>query len=242
MSGLRLISYNIFKGRLWWSGRTAFHPMATALRAHAPDLVFLQEFRGYASKSKEIHDEFQKKLGLPHGYYGKNYVSGSSDHGNAIYSRSELIQSANTDLTISRRERRGLLTAQCRPWKDKKTLYLFCTHLDLSEDNRMKQLDKLCTEIEAILPIKDSPFILAGDFNDWRHTADRYLASRLGLTDAFRKHGGGLARSFPSFYPMLDLDRIYVHGLEVRSAHVLAENFRMLSDHLPLLVEVERSR
>lgn len=242
MSVLRLMSYNIFKGRLWWSGRTALQPMATALRTHAPDLVFLQEFRGYGSKSKEIHENFQDSLGLPHGYYGKNYVSGKSDHGNAIYSRSELIQSANTDLTISRRERRGLLTTQCRPWGDKQVLYLFCTHLDLSEDNRMKQLDKLCSEIESILPIKDSPFILAGDFNDWRHTADRYLASRLGLYDAFRKQGGELARSFPSFYPMLDLDRIYVHGLEVRSAKVLAENFRMLSDHLPLLVEVERSR
>lgn len=240
MSVLRLISYNIFKGRAWWSGQSAFDPMAKALRLQSPDIVFLQEFRGYAGASKELHEEFQEKLGLDFGYYGKNFISPSSDHGNSIYSKSELITSGNMDLTISRRERRGLLTAQCRPWADGKVLYLFCTHLDLGEQNRMKQLDKLCTEIERVLPTKDSPFILAGDFNDWRHTADRYLAERLGLHDAFRKNAGALARSFPSFYPMLDIDRIYVHGLEVRSAKVLAENFRMLSDHLPLLVEVER--
>lgn len=242
MSTLRLITYNLFKGRLWWSGRSAFHSMASALRAQSPDLVFLQEFRGYDGKSKELHEDFQKKLDMPHGYYGKNYVSASSDHGNAIYSRPKLIQSANTDLTISKRERRGLLASECRPWGDETDLYLFCTHLDLGEDSRKKQLDLLCAQIENILPHKDSALILAGDFNDWRKTADQYLCERLGVHEAFRKNSGGLARSFPSFYPLLELDRIYLRGVEVRKTQILSDQFRMLSDHLPLLAEIERSR
>lgn len=240
MNSLRIISYNLFKGRLWWSGRSAFQSMASAIRAQSPDLVFLQEFRGSDGKSKELHENFQKKLDLPYGYYGKNYSSASSDHGNAIYSRPALIQSANTDLTISKRERRGLLASECRPWGDDTDLFLFCTHLDLSEDNRKKQLDLLCTQIESILPHKDTAFILAGDFNDWRRTADQYLQERLGVYEAFRKSSGGLARSFPSFYPLLELDRVYVRGVEVRKTQILAEKFRMLSDHLPLLVEIER--
>ncbi len=238
MRPLRLISYNMFKGRLWWSGRSALAEMATALRTQAPDILFLQEFRGSYGDSRAIHAEFQSALGMPHGYYGKNFTSERSDHGNAIYANPELLESGNMDLTLSKRERRGLLTARCQPWGKEKTLYLFCTHLDLGEKNRLRQLDKVCTEIERILPGPDSPFILAGDFNDWKHTADQYLLDRLDLRDAFRKQSGALARSFPSFYPLLDLDRVYVHGLEVRSANVLADNFRMLSDHLPLSVEV----
>ncbi len=237
---LRLVSYNLFKGRFWWSGQNALEPMAAALKKLNPDFVFLQEFRGFDGQSKEVHDFFRNKLGFKHGFYGKNYVSASSDHGNAIYSKTDLIESVNHDLTISKRECRGLVTSKSYPWGDETPLYLFCTHLDLGEENRMKQLSKLCDQIETILPKKDSPFILAGDFNDWRHTADQYLADRLELKDAFRKNGGSLAKTFPSFYPMLELDRIYIHGLEAKSTRVLSEGFRMLSDHLPLMVEVER--
>lgn len=252
MSTLKLISYNLFKGRVWWSGRPALERMADVIRAHAPDLIFFQEFRGFSDESetgdlaalkarRALRESFQGRLGLSHMYYGKNFVGREKDHGNAIYSRAEMLEADNFDLTVSKLERRGLLTARCQPWGDGHDLFLFCTHLDLSEGNRRKQLEKLGDRIEAILPDAHSPFILAGDFNDWRKGADRYLFERFGLAEAFRARDGKLAKSFPSLYPMLELDRVYYRGVRVKEARVLSEGFRMLSDHLPLWVEFEEN-
>ncbi|MBC7384975.1 MAG: endonuclease/exonuclease/phosphatase family protein [Cryobacterium sp.] len=237
---IKLISYNLFKGRVWWSGRSALNEMAELIQGYEPDLVFFQEIRGFVEEKKALRERFHQHLGLNHVYYGKNYVGKGNDHGNAIYARGEMLGAENFDLTVSKLERRGLVSSHCEPWGKADPLYLFCTHLDLSEGNRKKQLEKLGDRLEAILPRPSTPFILAGDFNDWRKGADRYLFERFGLAEAFRTRAGKLAKSFPSLYPMLELDRVYFRGLEVKEARVLSEGFRMLSDHLPLFVEFQR--
>lgn len=238
---IKLISYNLFKGRVWWSGRSAIERMAEMLHGFDPDLVFFQEFRGFVEEKTTIREGFHRHLGLDHAFYGKNFIGKGSDHGNAIYSRTQMLGAENFDLTVSKLERRGLVSARCIPWGNGEELDVFCTHLDLSEGNRKKQLERLGDRIESVLPSPTTPFLLAGDFNDWRKGADKYLFERFGLEEAFRSKQGRLAKSFPSLYPMLELDRVYFRGLEVKEARVLSEGFRMLSDHLPLYVEFTRN-
>ncbi len=77
----------------------------------------------------------------------------------------------------------------------------------------------LCERIRETVPT-DAPLIIAGDFNDWRHKADRMLVGELGVVDVFKTVTGRPARTFPSVLPVFHLDRIYARGLAVADAHV----------------------
>ena len=81
--------------------------------------------------------------------------------------------------------------------------------------------------------------IVAGDFNDWRHSASRTLAARLGLAEVSVLFSGKPARTFPSILPMLRLDRIYVRGFAVVGARAhRGRPWRLLSDHLAVSAEL----
>ena len=54
------------------------------------------------------------------------------------------------------------------------------------------------------------PVVIAGDFNDWRQTANRPLKAKAGLDEIFTRAHGRPARTFPVQFPLLRLDRIYV--------------------------------
>jgi endonuclease/exonuclease/phosphatase family metal-dependent hydrolase len=73
--------------------------------------------------------------------------------------------------------------------------------------------------------------LVMGDLNEWRgrHGAIRFLDRRLGPSAA--------ARTFPSWMPVLSLDRIYAGGpAELRDVDVFRSPLaRLASDHLPLV-------
>ena len=100
-------------------------------------------------------------------------------------------------------------------------------------------MEALAERMEDLAP-DGAPLIIAGDFNDWRNRADRLLADRLGLVEAF---GGGIgrpARSYPSSLPFFRLDRIYVRGFRVRRAEVhFGAPWAQISDHAALTAELE---
>ena len=52
--------------------------------------------------------------------------------------------------------------------------------------------------------------------------AGNRLADSLGMKEAFRDHRGKPARSFPSAFPVLRLDRIYVRGFAPQTQHLLS--------------------
>ena len=86
---------------------------------------------------------------------------------------------------------------------------------------------------------RETPMIVAGDFNDWRHSASGAMFRRLGLEEVSVMHNGKPARTFPSLLPVLRLDRIYVRGFEVLGAQShRGAPWRLLSDHLALSAEL----
>jgi endonuclease/exonuclease/phosphatase family metal-dependent hydrolase len=209
--------------------------MGRALGAFRPDIVLFQEIRGFAEDRPQTSAEFVHELGLDQSAYGMNFKGKSSNHGNAIYARRPIVHFTNSDLSVSRMEKRGLLSAECK--LEKHRIRIFCTHLDLTTAGRSKQLIRLVHEIESRLDPPDEPFILAGDFNDWNLEGHRYLKNRIGVQEACEEHLGSLPKTFPSFFPLVRLDRVYFRGLKVQHAQVLKEPFQYLSDHRPLMVD-----
>jgi endonuclease/exonuclease/phosphatase family metal-dependent hydrolase len=62
---------------------------------------------------------------------------------------------------------------------------------------------------------------------------------RCGLQEAFEHLHGRVARTFPSRWPLLPVDRIYLRNARIEAARVLTGRpWSHLSDHAPLLARI----
>ncbi len=242
---LKILSWNIHKGFSFANRRFTLKQAKEAMRAVPADIVFLQEVHGSHHEHPKSHKEWPSEPQFeyladtvwPHFAYGKNAVYPAGDHGNAILSKYPITAWHNLDLTLHEREMRGLLHAEINVHG--KTMHLMNTHINLFHHDRMKQLDRMCKYIGERLPPAD-PFLLGGDFNDWHQRLSAPLCDNLKIDEVFLQLYGRFARTFPSFLPMLPLDRMYFRNLEPVTAMVLHDGpWTELSDHLPVYAEVE---
>ncbi|MCP5144402.1 MAG: endonuclease/exonuclease/phosphatase family protein [Gammaproteobacteria bacterium] len=231
---IRILSFNIHKGRSPYLRRLVLDGIRDVMRALGPDIVFLQEVSGGSEKQFEfLADQFWH-----HYAYGRNAVYASGDHGNVIMSKFPIVQWANTDLSTNPFERRGLLNAVIEIPGKAAGLHVACTHLDLLERNRMKQLARIVHVLKAVCPT-DEPAVLAGDFNDWTGRVSAMLAKHAGMDEIATLLGLPPLKTFPSLLPVLPLDRILVQGMAVRDVSVVRSTGRSgLSDHLPVVATV----
>lgn len=240
---LRVLSYNIHKG-FSMDRRFVLRKIKEAIQTTNAELVFLQEVIGeHSGHSSRIAEwpiepqlEYLADTLWPHFAYGRNAVYTEGHHGNAILSMHPFNGHENIDISNNRLERRGLLHATLPPLTPEgRELHVVCVHLDLFENGRIKQIESIVRRIHAHVP-DGSPLIIAGDFNDWRENASPALENELGVTEVFRALHGRHARSFPSWFPFLPLDRIYVRGFTGVEAHCLTgPPWSQLSDHGALM-------
>jgi endonuclease/exonuclease/phosphatase family metal-dependent hydrolase len=81
---------------------------------------------------------------------------------------------------------------------------------------------------------------VAGDFNDWKARLSEPLAQELSLREAGIEQLGRHARTFPTWLPMLPLDRVYVRGFNIHSHEVLnGQPWSRMSDHAAVMVDLE---
>jgi endonuclease/exonuclease/phosphatase family metal-dependent hydrolase len=218
------------------------HELRDHLRALGADIVFLQEVQGlhhrHAARFVDWPAEPQYEF-LAHSVwkdfaYGRNAIYDHGDHGNAVLSRYLIRSAENQNVSAHALESRGLLHCEIDLPGSAHPLHCVCVHLGLHERGRRHQIGALIERLHRLVP-EDAPVIVAGDFNDWRNLAGRRLADALGLKEAFRDHRGRPARSFPSAFPMLRLDRIYVRGFAVAHAEVHhGFPWSRISDHAAL--------
>ncbi len=240
---LRILSYNIHKGFTITNQDFILAMIRVALRELDADILFLQEVLGDHSEvpitgwNTASQFEFLADSVWPHYSYGKNAVYQEGHHGNAILSKFPIASWSNHVISTNRLEQRGLLKCHVQIPGIEKELVLANTHLDLTQYGRDKQADML---IRHMLEEGDSPWILVGDFNDWNKKVSPSIESQLSSKEVFRYLHGNYPKTFPSFFPMLSLDRVFVHKITPISAVALSDKkWRKLSDHLPLLVEIE---
>lgn len=284
MSLIRVVSYNIHKGRSALGHRESLNDLRLGLYGLRPDLVFLQEVQGRNEQHSVLHAQHESLAAALHlnVAYGCNAIRDQTDHGNALLSRYEILDHENLDISDHRLEQRGLLHA--RVLIDGRAVHCFVVHLGLFAGSRSRQILALAERIAQ--QVSDGePILIAGDFNDWGDRLAPLFVQQLGLCEVFsnapRSHGGELPklrdsvrrlsnalrglpnslnvhertnqlgmdgaycplpppRTFPAVFPWFRLDRIYQRGFAVRSARVLrGREWSRLSDHLPLLAELE---
>ena len=243
---LKVATYNIHKGFSHFNRRMMVHELRDRLRNLNADIVFLQEVVGeherharrYPAWPAEPQYEFLAESVWGEFAYGRNAVYDQGHHGNAILSRYAILRAENQDISAHAYEKRGLLHCEIDIPGAAQPLHCVCVHLALHERGRRQQIGALVERLLREVP-SGAPVIVAGDFNDWRNLAGRRLATELGLSEAFRDRRGGAARSFPSAFPVLRLDRIYVRGFTVRHTEVHhGYPWSRISDHAALSAEL----
>lgn len=244
---IRVLTVNTHKGFTAFNRRFVLHELREAVRAVCADIVFLQEVLGEAtappSSRRRGHwptsqYEFLADSIWPQYAYGKNSVHRGGHHGNAVLSKFPIVGFENRDVSVSGRERRGLLHCVLEIPGRSMPVHAICVHLGLNEAQRRWQIERLCQQIEERTPAR-APLIVAGDFNDWRLRAHARLRRCAGLAEVFVQATGSAARTFPARWPVLKLDRIYVRNArDVRPVLLRPQPWSRLSDHAPLAAEL----
>lgn len=232
---VKVLSYNIHKG-FSLSTQFVLSVMRDEIRSSGADIVFLQEVLGdHKLHAQRILSwpgpqlEFLADRVWNYAAYGKNAVYSNGHHGNAILSKYPILKWDNIDISNHRFESRGLLHAEIDfPLGP---VHLLNVHLDLTGVGRKRQFKRIAHRISSAIPAS-APLILAGDFNDWAIDASKVFEADLNLIEAHKTVHGTHAKTFPSMWPFLKLDRIYIRGFQPISAKTLSgEPWSKLSDH-----------
>lgn len=242
---IRILSYNIHKG--FNIGNTTFvlEQIRSAMRDIDADILFLQEVLGDHQGLKwripdwqtAIQFEYLADTVWPHFAYGKNAVYSEGHHGNAILSKFPIIDWANKDISTNRFEQRGFLKAKIQIPQLERELILSNTHLNLTQSGRNAQASIIIDELKKET---DTPWLLIGDFNDWNKKISKRIEEELNVIEAFKHLHGDYPATFPSFMPVLSLDRVFLNKIKVTRAETLRDGiWKKLSDHLPLFIEIE---
>ncbi len=240
-----IVSYNIHKGFSASNRRFILPDIRQALTDLDPDLLLLQEIQGEHSHKSKKHEhwpdvdqaEYLAEQQWRFHVYGKNAVYRRGHHGNAILSRFPIQTWENINVALMKSHSRSLLHAEIASLPGSEPLHLICVHLGLFSSERDQQYRQLLQRLHSHVP-DSAPLIIAGDFNDWPGSADRFIHAELGVREAFEEQDGRFARSFPALKPVLTMDRIYYRGLDLVQCKTLTGRpWRRLSDHVPLLAE-----
>jgi endonuclease/exonuclease/phosphatase family metal-dependent hydrolase len=210
--------------------------IAAVLREIDPDIACLQEV-----DAKRRLAPFADQWAYLGAATGLSVIAGDAirEHrgrfGNAILTRFPVLSVRTIDLSVGDYEPRGAIDADLLVGD--RVLRVLATHLGLRLAERQWQANRLMTALgEAPAPRRPKPHavLLMGDLNEWR--------GRRGCLRSFdRRLGPGAApRTFPSWMPVLPLDRIYVAGpVALRDIQVYRSPLaRLASDHLPLVADL----
>lgn len=236
---LRVATYNIHKGvqGIGPARRLEIHNLALAIEMLDADIICLQEVRAENRREAAYFTRWpqlpQAQFLAPEGYeavYHTNATTRWGEHGNALLSRWPIISHRHEDMSDHRFEQRGLLHVQLQALGA--VMHVIVVHFGLIPASRFRQAMQLRRYIAREVP-PDAPLLVAGDFNDWGARVRRMLR-----VDALQSFTGRRTLTYPSRFPVAQLDHIYARGLRPLSlAAPRGPVWRRMSDHLPLIAE-----
>ncbi len=195
MSVIRVVSYNIHKGRSPLGRRDSLYDLRLALYGLRPDLVFLQEVQGRNEQYQLLHAQHESLAAGLHmsAAYGRNAVRRRTDHGNALLSRFPILDYENQDISDHPLEQRGMLHARVEIGGQQ--VHCFVVHLGLFAGSRMRQVAALTDRISRLVPAQ-APLLIAGDFNDWKDRLAPMFVRQLGVYEVFAYAPRGMGYSY----------------------------------------------
>ena len=225
------VSYNIHQC-VGTDGRRDPQRIATVIQETKADIIGLQEVDFNSLRAKKSHqlDYLAEATGM-RAVAGPTIRRADIEFGNALLTSKEITHVRLHDLTVIRRQPRGVIDAEivC----DGKIIRVLVTHFGLALNERRRQAQSLL-KILRQPKANHALTLVIGDINEWRPRgfALYSLNGHLGKAPS--------PRTFPSFFPVFALDRIWVKPrgalVQVKIAnHGFA---RTASDHLPVLATV----
>ena len=228
----RIVTYNIHSG----IGRDKKHDykrIGQFLANSGADVVLLQEMdtrpseRNTAQDIKDIcaDNTFDlipsPAIREPEGWYG-----------NAILTRFDVLNPDTVDVSQRGRQPRNVQVVELKT--EKTPLTVVNTHKGLKKLERRSQFSLLHEHLSHRLKERQTPLVLAGDFNEWQFFSKAFK----GLNELLSQQKVGA--TFPSHFPVFALDRVWVSDdIKVKSCRKLKNaKTRIYSDHLPVLIDI----
>ena len=223
------VSYNIHQclGR---DGRRDPGRISRVIRELDAQVIGLQEVNSKSGGRREEAqmDYLAQATGL-RAVPGPTVRRGDSQYGNVLLTRYPVAEIRLVDLSVPGREPRGAIDARLDI--QGRAVRVIVTHLGLTASERRNQVE--CLK-HILREEKDQPLILLGDTNEWfpLSRAMRTVHRCLGKTPA--------KPTFPAWFPLLPLDRIWVRPKGALEAVRVYKSplAKVASDHLPLEVSV----
>lgn len=242
----RVLSYNIHRC-IGMDRRFKPERIAEILAHHNADLVFLQEVDVGVPRSRSLNlaEDLAARLDYPYLAVGLNVKLRTGMYGNATLSRFPILRDCNIDLTIDDRKSRGCIYAEVElsgEGREPVRIATFNMHLGLSFRERPSQVGVLVRSPEFQALTRDTPCLVAGDFNDWWTRLAPMFTEVLDFGCA-TNHGNRYYDSiltYPSFSPANGLDKIFYRG---PISHIAGRACRLglskvASDHLPVIADL----
>jgi endonuclease/exonuclease/phosphatase family metal-dependent hydrolase len=229
---LRIVTYNIH-GCVGLDRRYDPERTAAVLREIDADIICLQEVDARGGRFRIDQVAYLGEATGRHVVLGAASRVRQSRFANAVLSRYPSLTARAIDLAVHRYEPRYAVDVDLLIGE--RVLRVMATHFGLRAGERRVQAHRLIDALaEPADPNRHPPHavLLVGDLNEWRGRAGdgiRALDRCLGPS--------AMPRTFPSWMPVLPLDRIYALGPAVlRDVRVYRSPLaRIASDHLPLV-------
>lgn len=222
---LRIMSYNIRNGK-GLDDVTDYQRTADAINRARPDVVALQEIDSVTARSgnRDVLRELAERT-LMHRTYAPAIDYDGGKYGIGMLSKEKPLSYRYLSLP-GREEARALLVVEFERY-----IYA-CTHLSLTEDDRMLSLSLIRQQAEKA----GKPFFIAGDMN--AEPGSEFIR---GLQKDFVLLSNPKQFTFPADKPDVTIDYIAVYANDTTavtriSSRVLSEP--AVSDHCPILTEI----
>jgi endonuclease/exonuclease/phosphatase family metal-dependent hydrolase len=228
-SRLSVASYNVHRC-IGGDGRRDVARVARVIDSLGADIIALQEVEwSRASEDGPMQiDVLAHLVGLT-AISGPTIEHANGHFGNALLTRLPIRTVRKLDLTFRSREPRGAIDVDFDIAGTH--VRVIATHLGLLPSERRHQVQRI---LETAADQHDGVTVLLGDINEWLVAGRplRWLHRRFGQCRA--------QRTFPAWFPIFALDRIWVHpkgALLCVDAKTSAEA-KVASDHLPVRAEL----
>ena len=231
---LTVMSYNVHQC-VGTDGHRDPARIAHLIQDLKPDIVGLQEvYINPRDEDKLCQLNYLAEATGLHPVAGPTMQRANAEFGNALLTRPEISTLQLHDVTFPGRQPRGVIDAVVA--YEGRTIRVLVTHLGLHARERKHQVNKLLKILAENHEVDCT--VLLGDINEWRPQgfAIRTFDAQLGR--------GIRSRTFPSFYPVFALDRMWVSPrkalVEKRIPHHRLA--KIASDHLPIRAMIDLSK